>query len=171
MTKRGRPGVGIKLPPPRKRSDGDTRKEQISLAMGTAEYNERVRDLKGIDEQDFVADDMVLHEGDDRRPDEAQVYKTEDEHVEQLAGDLRKVNFTDRITGRAVAPRQYRSRLLKESENPELVEQAVNKAMLTPKAPKLGRAKTLDKDPAVRDLVYDDGEMQDDYVPDALDLL
>lgn len=165
------PGVGIKLPPPKKRDEGDTRKEQISLAMGTAEYQERVRDLQGIDEQDFVADDDRIQFGDDKRPDDLQEPVTEAEHVKRLAGDLRKVNYGDRIIGKAVGPRQYRARVMKEGENGKLIDEAVGIAMDEPKAPKLSKAKTLDKHPGVVDLVYNDGEMQDDYVEDALEFL
>ena len=96
---------------------------------------------------------------------------TEAEHVERLAGDLRKVNYGDRIIGKAVGPRQYRARVMKEGENGKLIDEAVGIAMDEPKAPKLSKAKTLDKHPGVVDLVYNDGEMQDDYVEDALEFL
>lgn len=146
----------------------DTRKEQIHLTPGSPEYEAYVRDRKGIDEKDFVADDRHLQAGDDRRPDKFQEPITEPEHVKRLAGDLRKSNEKSSRTGRKVGYRKYRSQILKEGENGELRGQAMHMAALTEDKEDDELAKNIHKHPGVRELVRDDGVMQDEYVPRAL---
>ena len=153
---------------PQANTHQDTRKEQLHLTPGTPEYEEYIRDRQGIDEKDFVADDRKVQEGDDRRPDKFQKPITEPEHVKKLAGDLRKANDKSQTTVRKVGYRKFRSKLLKEGENGELVGEAVRLAALTEDKEDDYKARKLDKHPGVRELVYDDGCMQDEYVPRGL---
>lgn len=149
----------------------DTRKEQLHLMPGSPEYEEYVRDHQHVEAEDFVADDHKIQEGDDRRPDDKQKPVTEPEHVKKLAGDLKKVNQASIVVNRKVGYRKYRSQILKEGENGELKGQAMHLAALTPEKEDDAAAKVIDKHPGVRELVYDDGVMQDEYVPRALRFL
>ncbi len=156
----------------RKKSDrwGDDRKEQINLGMGTGEYRELVRDHDGVDEGSYVPEGPAIDAGEDRRPDEDQVPKTEDDHVAELAGDLKKAAEAVQEDGVSVAERTYRQRMAKLSQVPELHDVAVAAAAETPDEEDDKKAACIRDGSDIPDPspVYDPTVSRDEFIPKSM---
>lgn len=97
-------------------------KSQISLEMGSEEYREYVRDLAGLDEEDFVEGAMVTDDKSDsgkRDSEETQeleagraVGKSE-EHISEFAKELADASEEQADIGEEVLARKYRMRMAK----------------------------------------------------------
>lgn len=114
---------GIVYPMFRKPADSvNDAKSQISLEMGSEEYREYVRDLAGLDEEDFVEGAMVTDDKSDsgkRDSEETQeleagraVGKSE-EHISEFAKELADASEEQADIGEEVLARKYRMRMAK----------------------------------------------------------
>lgn len=128
----------------------NTDKEQISLAMGSAEYKERVRDLQEVSPD---------------RPDD-KFHTEREKNLEVQASDvaLRNQKMDERND---TAERKYRNQTSKRVQFDDVKDSAIETAAETEtpvddiKAKRM-LPKTLDN------IVYDDGVTEDDYLPTVL---
>ena len=140
------------LSPKKNRPDRreNTDKEQISLAPGSAEYKERIRDLKECSPDE---------------PDDEFHVKLENKNEIQ-ASDVSKRN-QKRDVENDISERKYRNQTAKRVQFGSVKSAAIAKALTTEtlsddKKAKRMMPKNLDK------IVYDDGVVEDDYLPTAL---
>lgn len=146
----------------------DGRKEQISLMPGTPEYAEYVRDHAGIEAQDFVHDDAALDAGEDRRPDEDQVVKTEPDHVAEFADELRQAaGVTGKITT-GVLTRRHVLQTEKREMFPEAKRAAEQAAARTPTKKDDESVRRFHDADDIPDPVYDDSVPEDEFLPRAM---
>lgn len=140
------------LSPKKNRPDRreNTDKEQISLAPGSAEYKERIRDLK---------------ECSPDKPDDEFHVELESKNEIQAGDVLRENQRMDEQND--TAERKFRNQTSKRTQFGAVKSAAIVKASKTEtladdKKAKRMMPKNLDK------VVYDDGVVEDDYLPTAL---
>lgn len=128
----------------------NTDKEQISLALGSAEYKERVEDLQNCSPD---------------KPDD-KFHSELEERNEIQADDVSKKN-RQRDEQNDTSERKYRHQTAKRMQFKGVKSAAISAALATEtlsddKKAKRMMPKNLD------DIVYDDGVAEDDYLPTAL---
>ena len=162
-SRRRRPALpGVRRPSDHWNED----KEQISLAPGSAEYEEYVRDRAGIDEEDFVPTTAPLDVGDERRPDEVVEAPVQPEHTAELAADLAASAAAQRALDAEVAARKYRRQMSKAAQTPRLVREAAAEAAKTETTADDERVRRVARAcPLSLPEVQDDGVGPDDYIP------
>ena len=128
----------------------NTDKEQISLALGSAEYKERVEDWQNCSPD---------------KPDD-KFHSELEERNEIQADDVSKKN-RQRDEQNDTSERKYRNQTAKRMQFKGVKSAAISAALATEtlsddKKAKRMMPKNLD------DIVYDDGVAEDDYLPTAL---
>lgn len=145
-------------------------KEQISLAPGSKEYEEYVRDRLGVDEENFVQDDARMDVGDERRPDDVRDAPAESEHTSSLAGELGAAAQAQRLADAETARRKYRRQMSKVTQRGALVNVARAMAAETPGTEDDARVERMAGTCAMSlPEVQNDGVGQDDYIPRSLE--
>lgn len=166
VSRRRRPALpGVRRPSDHWNED----KEQISLALGSAEYEEYVNDRAGVDDRDFVPGAEPRDEGDERRPDEVVDAPAQPEHTAELAAELAADAAAQRAADALVAERKYRRQMSKATQTGRMVREAMAAAALTETRADDERVRRAARAcPMSLPDVQDDGVGPDDYVPRAM---